>query len=188
MQPAAPTPIRAEGAYHHPGSHMVFPERVGPFQRVQITQFAPSEKNVGIGYNHYNARAPVSATVYVYPAPRVVSLGSPPGVAENAKAHLLQGHLEALKKEILGAHPDARLISDEAFALAASGGPHEGRRVRFEFACRFGSGPQDAISELYLFQDGNWLVKYRITFPKVTASEAQAAVAELLAGPEWPKK
>jgi len=118
VQVTPPTPIHVSGYYNHPGSGMVFPERVGEFQRVQITQFAPSEKDVGVGYNSNGVRVPISATVYVYPAPRLISVGSPSSVVEDARAQLFHGHIEVLKREVMRAHPDARLLSEENFTLS----------------------------------------------------------------------
>jgi hypothetical protein len=109
-------------------------------------------------------------------------------VVEGARAHLFQGHLEAVKREIVGAHPDATLVSEEDFTLTEAGQTHKGRKVTYEFAYTFGAHSQDSISQLYLFQNGTWLVKYRVTFPKATADEAQAAVGDFLSGLAWPKK
>lgn len=188
VQVSMPTPIHVSGYYNHPGSGMVFPERVGEFQRVQITQFAPSEKDVGVGYNSNGVRAPISATVYVYPAPRLISVGSPPSVVDDARTQLFHGHLEVLKREVMRAHPDARLLSEENFTLSQEGQKHNGRKVTFELAYTFGITSQDSISQICLFQTGKWLVKYRITFPKATTAEVQGAIGSLLNGIELPKK
>ena len=188
VQPTPPTPIRVAGPYNHPGSQMIFPENVGRFQRVQITQFAAAEKDVGVGYNLNDPTTPVAATVYIYPAPRVVSIGSPPDVVETARRHVFQGHLNALKSEIMRGHPDARLISDEDFTLTQAEQSFTGRKVTFEFDYTFGTQPQDSISELLLFQRGTWLIKYRITFPKAISAEVQDTITDFLKGLTWSEK
>lgn len=188
MQPSSPMPITVDGAYTHPGTHMVFPESVGQFCRVQVTQFAPAEKDVGIGYNLVDPENPVVATVYVYPSPRLISIGSPANVVEGARSQLFENHLEALKREIVGAHPDATLISEEDITVTSHDREHKGRKVSFNFQYAFGiSGPEDATSQLYLFQEDDWLIKYRITFPRSSA-RGQVAAEDLLNTMEWPKK
>ena len=167
---------------------MLFPENVGQFKRVQITQFSPAEKGVGIGYNLNNPVAPVVTTVYVYPAPRLISIGSPPDVVETGRAGLFQRHLEGIKQDIMRAHPDARLISDEDITLTEAGQTHKGRKVTFEFAYTFGQYSQDSISQLYLFQNGTWMIKYRVTFPRATSSKVEKAIAEFLNKLQWPEK
>src|SRR6185369_3115370 len=188
IQTSGPTPLNVTSTYKHAGSEMSFPENIGKFQRVQVTQYAPEEKDVGIGYNLYDPASPVIATVYVYPAPGVVSIGSPPDVAETAKALMFQGHLNAVKGDIMRAHPDAKLISENSVVVTLGAQSHKGKKVAYEFAYAFGPTLYESISQLYLFQNNDWMIKYRFTFPKVTALASEAAVMDFLNKFEWPTR
>lgn len=188
IQPNSPTPLHVNSVYKHARSEMDFPVTIGKFQRVQITQYSPSGDDVGIGYNLNNPASPVVATIYIYPAPGLVSIGSPPNVVGTAKTLLFQGHLNAVKSEILGAHPDAKIISEDDITLTTDEQPHKGRKVSFEYVSSFGGIQQDSLSQLYLFQKYNWMIKYRITFPKNSSWASEAEVIDLLNKMKWPKK
>ena len=188
IQADGPVPLHDQSDYTHAGTEMIFPEHIGKFQRVQITQFAPEEKDVGIGYNFYDPVSPISATVYIYLAPSVVSIGSSPEVAETTKDLMFQSHLNDVKREIMQVHPDAKLISENSCVVTIGEQSHKGQEVTFEFAYVFGTKPQDSISQLYLFQHDGWMIKYRFTFPKVTAVTSEAVVMDFLKKLVWPTK
>jgi hypothetical protein len=188
IQANGPVPLHEQNVYTHAGTEMIFPEHIGKFQRVQITQFAPDEKDVGVGYNLYDPVSPISATVYIYLAPSVVSTGSSPEVVEAAKALMFHSHLNDVKQEIMQVHPDAKLISENSCVVTIGEQSRKGQKVTFEFAYVFGTKPQDSISQLYLFQNDGWMIKYRFTFPKATAATSEAVVMDFLKKLAWPTK
>lgn len=183
-----PASLHVSSEYTHVGSETVFPENIGKFQRVQITRFTPDGRDVGIGYNLNNLASPVVATVYIYPAPDLVTIGSSPDVIGTARNLLFQGHLNAVKEEITGAHPDAKLITEDDITVTSDGQPYKGRKVNFEYKFSFSGIQQDSISQLYLFQKNNWMVKYRFTFPKATSWASEADVMDFLNRMAWPRK
>ncbi len=187
VQSIQPNQIIVEGAYTHSGSKMVFPVYAGLLQRVRITQYAPAEQDVGVGYNLADAGAPVAATVYVYPAPRLTAIGSSPAMVEEARTRLFREHWEGTKSGILRVHPDATTVSDEEFVLTTAGQARMGRKATFALAYTFGEHRQDSLSELYLFQKGPWLIKYRITFPKTIQDEVRPVITDFFKALAWPQ-
>lgn len=167
---------------------MVFPESIGRFQRVQVTEFAPGQKNIGVGYNLYDPENPIIMTVYVRPAPTVINIGSPPEVVAIASQHLFARALETEKASIMNAHPNARLISDGAFVLTEAGRKHEGHESIFEFQYTFWGTPEDAFSRLYLFRHNDWFIKYRITSSKGAEESAKKAISSFMTDLHWPEE
>src|SRR5688572_5900640 len=89
--PARPQPldqphiILAEGAYVHEKSGMTFPIAVGDFQRGAVQRYDREGLDVSAGYNLFDSRRQIIATVYVYPAPSLLSIGSPPQTVDSAR-------------------------------------------------------------------------------------------------------
>ena len=180
------TSIHVRGNYRHQGFGMIFPESIGALKRVQITEFSPDGKDVGVGYNLISLISPIAITVYVYPAPSLMPASSPPDVAEMDRARLFQNHLNELKREILAASPSAKITADDDFSIMMGGQSYKGRKVTFQLFYNFDGRLQDSISQLYLFQNGTWLIKYRATYPKQTAITSEAAVVDFINKLVWP--
>jgi len=119
---AQPMAVNAQGSYHHLASGMTFPPAVGDFERVKITQYDAAGEDVGVGYNLVSPIAGIAATVYVYPAPSLLSIGSPPDVVASARGTLCNNEFARRKKELVDAHSGARLIQERA-APPPGGGP-----------------------------------------------------------------
>ena len=106
---AQPQTILTEGSYTH-RSGMTFPLAVEGFRRSIVQRYDQEGLDVSAGYDLYDPSHKIAATVYVYPAPSLVSIGSPPEVVETAHARLAKNEFEARKREILQSHPWSRLI------------------------------------------------------------------------------
>ena len=94
---AQPEVIQAQGAYVHGPSGMTFPTTVGDFQRASITRYDAAGQDMGAGYNLLAPGWAVAATVYVYPAPSLISIGSPSDVVASARATLCKTEFERRK-------------------------------------------------------------------------------------------
>jgi hypothetical protein len=165
--PASFRVLLTEGSYTHRPSGMEFPPDVGDFRRVNIIQYDAKGLDVSGGYNFVAERGGIAATVYVYPAPSLVSVGSPAGVVASARATLCSREFEARKREVAYAHPGARLIS-ERDAVSSDGLSMPGKMASFEFEDRFDGRRQPLNSDLYVFcyVGGRWAIEYRFTSPK----------------------
>src|SRR5260370_37322414 len=85
------------------------------------------DKIWGAGYNLLAPGRAVAATVYVYPAPSLISIGSPSDVVASARATLCKTEFERRKGELIGAHPGARQIGEKDAPLPQGGPPLPGK-------------------------------------------------------------
>src|SRR2546421_3121334 len=87
---AQPEKSEPRGPYVHSASGIVMPETVGNFKRGTILRFDAEGLDVGVSYNLNTASRHIAATVYVYPAPHVASIGSTAEVIAGARARLAE--------------------------------------------------------------------------------------------------
>lgn len=189
--PARPRPMNqpqtifAEGAYTHEQSGMTFPIAVGEFQRIGIQRYDQEGLDVGVGYNLVDARWQIIATIYVYPAPPLVSIGSPPETIASAQAYLSKQEFEARKRETLQPRPQARLIEDTEISIPIGGTVRTGRVATFEYEENFLGKRQSLRSHLYMFNfvGSKWAIKFRISYPKHL--EVTREIDMILRGVPW---
>ena len=170
-----PEELAVHGAYLHKGSNIKLPESVGVFQREMLTRYDANGLDVSAGYDLVTPSNHIAATVYVYPAPRLVSIGSPPDVIAEAKAHLAESEFERRQREIHQVHPDAMLIEQHDTVRTEDGLSYPGKMAIYEYEDLFAGSRQILRSELYVFCyiGGKWAVEYRITRPKAEQADQQ---------------
>ena len=189
--PARPRPlgqpqaILADGAYVHEKSGMTFPIAVGDFQRAQIQRYDQEGLDISAGYNLFDSSRQIIVTVYVYPAPSLVSIGSPPETVASAQSFLAKNEFEARKREITQPRPGARHIEDTEISIPIGGTVHVGRMATFEYEEKFAGKQQTLKSHLCMFNyvGGKWALKYRITYPKHL--EVTREIDTVLQGVPW---
>src|ERR1700704_496585 len=167
--PARPRPldqpqaIIADGAFRHDKSGMTFPIAVGEFQRGMLQRYDQDGLDVSVGYNLYDSRRQIITTVYGYPAPPLVSIGSPPETVASARSFLAKNEFEARKREIMQPRPGARLIEDTEIKIPIGGKVRIGRIATFEYDEQFAGRQQSLRSHLCMFNfvGGKWALKYR---------------------------
>lgn len=158
-----PEAISVAGPYIHKPSGFSFPVTAGEFKRGPVYQYDVQGRNIGVAYNLVDESRTIAATVYIYPSPAIMSIGSPSSVVETARTHLCQQEFDVQNREIMAAHPNARLIDMSESSEGA---------IRhfslFEYKEVFANVRQLLFSELELscYVKGKWTVKYRITYPK----------------------
>jgi hypothetical protein len=180
-----PERVAVRGTYVHPASKITMPEAVAGFQRVSILRYDADGLDVSAGYNLASPTHPIAATVYVYPAPSLVSIGSPPDVVAGARAHLTEGEFERRKQEIHHAHPDAVLIGQRDIVQIESGQSYPGKMALFEFEQVFAGSRMAVRSRLYVFcyAGGKWAIEYRFTHPEVV--DADREIQDFIQGWSW---
>ncbi len=171
-----PRNVQASGPYKQELSGITFPDQVHGFNRVSITAFDPKAKDIGVGYNH-NAKK-IALTLYSYPAPKVMSFGSPQHVIDEAKRNLFIGAYERSKQDILNAHPNGDLVSESRFAFQQNARKYSGLHSSFRYHQNHAGTYQEVLSHLYLFQVDELLLKYRVTYPAY--AEAEKEVIEFM--------
>jgi hypothetical protein len=184
-QLAQPTTVQVQGPYTHSASGMAFPPSVGDFQRVNVMRYDAGGLDVSAGYNLGTPTGEVAATVYVYPAPSLISVGSPPEVIASARATLCNSEFERRKKEVSASHAGARSIQEEDVPPPQAIPPIPGKKTSFEYDDFFGGQRQPLRSELYVFcyVGGRWAFEYRFTSPK--NSDAADAISAFMAALRW---
>jgi len=165
---AQPEPLAVRGTYVHPPSGIVMPESVAGFRRDMVLRYDTDSFDVSAGYNFLSAIQPIVATVYIYPAPSLVSIGSPPEVVADARAHLTEREFERRKQEIEHVHPGCVFIEQRDIMQIENGQSYPGKLAVFEYEGAFAGSRISLRSRLYVFcfVGGKWAIEYRFTCPK----------------------
>lgn len=158
--------VAPEGVYVHV-SGMAFPSAVGAFRRTRIHQYDEAGRDVGVGYDYRTTDGRVAATVYVYPAPSLTSVGAADSAVAAARARSMKQEFEARKREIFGVTPDAGLVAEGDAVLRQGPASYAGRKAEFMLVRDFSGRRRRLASELYIFGyvGGKWIVKYRFSYP-----------------------
>ena len=165
---ARPEVISAEGNFTHAASGMTFPHSVGDFQRSKVLRYDTENLDMSAGYDLITVMGSVAATIYVYPAPSLISIGSPPNVVAAARDRLAQNEFEARKREVMHFRPGALLIEEREVSLQQGNATYLGKMATFEYEEVFAGQRQLLRSHLYFFcfAGGKWVIKYRFTHPR----------------------
>jgi len=182
---AEPELITVEGPYTHAGSELTFPASVGEFRRTSVHSYDSKALDVSAGYDLVAASRAIAATVYVYPATRIISILSPADVVALTRALAANQEFETRKQEILRSHPGARLIAERNVPPPLDSIPLLGRMATFEFEDVFAGQRQDLHSDLYLFSyvGEKWMVKYRFTYP--SSADASREIDDFIRAVPW---
>lgn len=163
---------------------MVFPEEIGEFVRVGVTNYDESGQDVSVGYN-LDSPDLIAATVYVYPGRDVFSIGSSDEVVAAAKDELDRQEFEGSVDAVAATNPGLTPASeDDSFAI---NNPTErvGRRAVFEGQGVSGGELTVLRTEVLVFGFGDWFMKYRFTYPG-ESTIAAGLIAGFMNALEWP--
>jgi len=159
-----------------------FPEQVAGFKRVEVKQTGSGDTRQAIaGYNLDSAAARIAITVTVYRPPAATgAAGAPP-------IEVAERQFVAEKTAILKAHGlNGPIPPSTAGSITAAGKEHPGLVAKFSFDEVFAGKPTAVDSHAYHFLEGDWAVKYRVTFPSSTRAASEARVAEFMSQLAWP--
>jgi hypothetical protein len=166
------SPPLLPGQVGHRESGIVFPETVAEFSRGEVKLYDAAGQDTSAGYNLAAPTNLVAITVYVYPGPRLISIGSPPDVVAAARKHLTDGHFEGVKGEVVKYHPSATAMSDQETGMTFRGRSLYGRTAAFKAEEVFAGRIQPIVTRAEVYAFGKWIIKFRITYP--VASEKAA--------------
>jgi hypothetical protein len=162
--------MHPEGIYTQAPTGMSYPDAVDQFRRINIIRYKPDGSDESAGYNDTTPMHEINMTVYVFPSPSILSIGSPRSVVEDTRRQLCQGQYERVQQEVRGAHPDAVLVDKKGTSLTQAGIAYAGHFVSYDLtnAKFFGRADVPSRSEAYLFcyVGGKWSVEYRIDYPR----------------------
>ncbi|KQX26072.1 MULTISPECIES: hypothetical protein [unclassified Sphingomonas] len=157
--------FRPAGDYVHRLSGVHFPRSVGRLQLVEITEYDSKASDVGVGYNVFQRDLQAAFTVYVYPAPDIVSIGSPRNVIRQTRNTFCERELQGIEQSIESAHPQMRLVAHGEIASPSSNFEGPGRRLVYRGTDVF-AGRQQAVrseADLFCYVGGKWLISFRTT-------------------------
>lgn len=158
------TPISTVGEFKHTPSGYVFPTQVNEFQRIALVQYDTAGLDVSAGYNYALPDCLVVLTIYVFPTPRMTFIGADPDLVRSTEARWLDTGYNEAKQQIVHAHPEAVLETEDA--RTREGVP--GKKAVYSIG--------DKQSDLFLFVAHHaWFVEYRHTYPKQCAPRAREA-------------
>ena len=165
-----PKPILASGEYQQVNSGMIYPVRIGNFTRGKILQFNKNASHIGVGYNNHKSN--IALTLFSYPAPTVFSLGSSAEVIQAIRNDLFKNEYERSKQDILQ-HKNSILEGEGQRVLNHDSAYIYGKYSSFTFTGKFAGKVQKVSSQLYMFQVGRMLYKYRVTYPETSSVQDQ---------------
>ena len=185
---AAQTDIERPGPVAHPTAATSFPERVGEFERTGVTQYDQAGTDVSASYEIARGDEHVRLSVYVYPAPSVVTAPGSGDVAAVARATFCRNELRGVGQVIENQpqYRGARRL-EEGAAFAVQGvDPALSLRSVHGFTSNFFGSDEELRSEtqLYCYVGGRWLVKYRVS--STAGFDTRAAVEHFIRNGPWP--
>jgi hypothetical protein len=187
------TLLHPDGPYTQASSGMTYPVAIGDFKRVSVIRYKEDGTDESAGYNREVPMQEISATVYVFPSPGLISIFSPQNVIDGARDHLCNSQFLAIQKEITNAHPDAALVSQGDSTLEQEYPAYGGHQAFYTLTnASFAGRSQIALrSDVYVFcyAGGKWTVEYRIDYP--ADYDASAPIASFMRDLTWtipPKK
>jgi hypothetical protein len=178
--------LHPEGSFVEPATGMTYPVSVGDFKRVNIIKYNPDGTDESAGYNRIAPSAEISATIYIFRSPSLVSIGSPQAVIDGARAHLCESQFHAIEQEVMSAHPDAERLSEEPVSLTQEGTTFAGHKTTYKLSnADFFGRSQMSRSEAYVFcyAGGKWTIEYRIDYP--IDYDASASISEFMRNLKW---
>ena len=176
----APFETSKNGHLIHIPSGVQFPELLDSFQRTFKNVYSRNGDNISVGYNLSTAPIEIAATIYVYPAPRVTSIGSSEQIVLQARNTLFNQVAEQEIASILYHHPSAELIRKSRLENQIGDKNIQGIFAQFKYTEIFNGKKQEIYSELYLYQKENRLIKYRISYPAIQAIRAAEQISSLM--------
>jgi len=162
--------MHPSGSYTQAATGMTYPDSVGQFRRVNIIRYKADGSDESAGYNDAAPMREINMTVYVFPSPPILSIGSPRSVVEDTRRQLCQSQYEKVQQEVRGAHPDAVLVEKKDASLTQTGITYAGHFASYDLTNTKFFGRVDVPSRseayLYCYVGGKWSVEYRIDYPR----------------------
>ena len=174
-QTLRPQPLRPDQVGHREAG-IVFPETVAGLPCVEVRTYDAKGLDVSAVYALLDVSNPVVVTVYVYPASKLTSIGSPADVVATARRRLTDAHFEQVKREVVKRHPDASLLADTEATMVFRGESLYGRSATFTARDPSAGRTQWIMTHAEVFAFGKWVIKFRVTHPASTEGSAKGMI------------
>jgi hypothetical protein len=179
-QPEQPhyTEIKTSEIYIHAPTGMQFPAEVAGFKRTKILQYDQQGANVGVDYSlDYFGFKIAEAKVYIYPDETTPGLGPVS----------LEKHYDELRALLFNLYTDARDLEDSEIKIGQPFGPQRGLMFKFTHRPQQLFKSQLCYAKLYLFKNGSWFIKYRLTNPVKEDVKVDIEFRKFLQMLTWPQ-
>jgi hypothetical protein len=175
-----PIQTGTNGEYIHSETQVAYPPNLGVFQRGDYHVYDSKGKDISVGYNLYSQKDQIAMTIYSFPAPSLISIGSPKEVILEAKTTLFRQYAEAEVQQLSQKHTSGKLVERKEIPNEIGTPEIKGVFALFSYTEPFAGKSQEVLSELHLFQKDKWLIKYRITYPKGSKDNARKLIDQLM--------
>lgn len=164
----------------HRASGIRFPESLAGFERGEVKAYDGDGEDQSFAYNRVTLLEQIVLTLYVYPAPSLVSIGSPDDVVESALRHQIDLQFESAVGSFLEKNSEATLLVDQSRELPFCGLQLPGRGALYRTPNSAVFPGVTAISRFELYRNGEWWIKLRATYPEAIAERADRSIAKLV--------
>ena len=185
-----PKELDVTGPYTQPASGMVFPESVRNFKRTGVVSYNSERTDESVDYEwEVGGKTQVAVTVYVYPVPAdlgsILAQALPQDDLVRTWLMLSEQLFSEEEQAIIELHRGSEVLNEEETSLLQNGISYPGFTATFRYREDFFGDVQPVESQLFLFPNvrGNWMIKYRVTFPEAVDGASQATA--FLHGLPW---
>ena len=170
-QAGAASPFKKLGGnrIRHVPSNILFPGKIGLFNRIDTNVFGSEGRDVSV---RYQLDTFIVGDVYVYPV--------------GTYASDLKGEFKVQQEAIREKNKNVKLVADATTQTTQNGRTISGRKATYDLVrSLFGEPPHKCGSVLIVFRDGPWFVAYRFSYPAERSAIATKHVADFLEQWHW---
>ena len=153
----------------HVPSNIVFPAKIGLFNRIDTHVYGSGGRDVSA---RYQLDAFIVADTYVYPV--------------GTYAPDLSGEFRVQQKAIRESNKKVKLVAETTIQTTQNGRTITGRKATYDLVRGlFGEPPHQCGSQLLVYRDGPWFVAHRFSYPSERSAIATKHVADFLDQWHW---
>lgn len=166
--------------YVHERTGMVFPGKVGHFVRANVAYLDERLIGVEVAYTSENPMYAASILAYLYPGLALDNQGQPMWVNEASRQRLLRQRIKEGTNEFLTTNPTASFVSEETVFITQRLATVEAPSLTFHYAGEFNSRALPYGAKFYFIALGDWLLVYRIDFPREDIEDAKLEIRDFM--------
>ena len=153
----------------HAPSNIVFPAKVGLFDRIDTHVFGSGGRDVSV---RYQLDTFIVGDVYVYPV--------------GTYAPDLNSEFRIQQRAIGEKNKNVKLVAETTTQITQNGRNITGRKAVYDLVRGlFSEPPHKCGSQLVVFRDGPWFVAYRFSYPGERSAIATKHIADFLEQWHW---
>ena len=157
------------------GDSVEFPREVGSFTRGKILAYATGLTDVSIGYNFRSGKNFAASTIYFYP---VYHPGPTAAASLDREFETVKSHMDRF--------PSGCWVERRApVQVGQASGPREGLTATYLYVAALRGEAVEVFTVLHLFLIGDHFVKFRHTYPVVSADLYRPDIDALMRTLKW---